>query len=173
MKEAWHADREDRRRVRELGDQPQFRRHRHPSEVVVVCPFQIDLDGGGGSLHVVMPYSMIEPLREVLDSGVQSDRAEQDDRWLTLLKDGLQDAEVELTTLLGNGSVSLSEARGSRSPATCCPATSPARPRCSPKACRCSAARSASRAASSAFGTNRNTGAIKTTRGIEINECEE
>ena len=53
-----------------------------PSEVVVVCPFQIDLDGGGGSLHVVMPYSMIEPLREVLDSGVQSDRAEQDDRWL-------------------------------------------------------------------------------------------
>ena len=53
-----------------------------PSEVVVVCPFQIDLDGGGGSLHVVMPYSMIEPLREVLDSGVQSDRAEQDERWL-------------------------------------------------------------------------------------------
>ena len=85
-----------------------------PSEVVVVCPFQIDLDGGGGSLHVVMPYSMIEPLREVLDSGVQSDRAEQDDRWLTMLKDGLQDAEVELTTLLGNGSVSLSEARGSQ-----------------------------------------------------------
>ena len=80
-----------------------------PSEVVVVCPFQIDLDGGGGSLHVVMPYSMIEPLREVLDSGVQSDRAEQDERWLNLLKDGLQDAEVEPTTLLGNGSVSLSK----------------------------------------------------------------
>jgi flagellar motor switch protein FliM len=80
-----------------------------PSEVVVVCPFQIDLDGGGGSLHVVMPYSMIEPLREVLDSGVQSDRAEQDDRWLSMLKDGLQDAEVELTTLLGHGSVSLSK----------------------------------------------------------------
>jgi flagellar motor switch protein FliM len=78
-----------------------------PSEVVVVCPFQIDLDGGGGSLHVVMPYAMIEPLREILDSGVQSDRAEQDDRWLSILKDGVQDAEVELTTLLGNGSVSL------------------------------------------------------------------
>jgi flagellar motor switch protein FliN len=55
-----------------------------------------------------MPYSMIEPLREVLDSGVQSDRAEQDDRWLSILKDGLQDAEVELTTVLGQGSVQLS-----------------------------------------------------------------
>jgi flagellar motor switch protein FliM len=76
---------------------------------VVVCPFQIDLDGGGGTLHVVMPYSMIEPLREVLDSGVQSDRAEQDQRWLVMLKEGLLDAEVELTTLLGHGSVSLSK----------------------------------------------------------------
>jgi flagellar motor switch protein FliM len=40
---------------------------------------------------------------------VQSDRAEQDERWLNMLKDGLQDAEVELTTLLGNGSVALSK----------------------------------------------------------------
>jgi flagellar motor switch protein FliM len=79
-----------------------------PSEVVVVCPFQIELEGGGGSMHIVMPYSMIEPLREVLDSGVQADRAEQDERWLASLKDGLQDADVELTTVLGGGSVSLS-----------------------------------------------------------------
>jgi len=80
-----------------------------PSEVVVICPFQIDLDGGGGTLHIVLPYSMIEPLREVLDSGVQSDRAEQDERWLASLKDCLQDAEVELTTMLGNGSITLSQ----------------------------------------------------------------
>jgi len=78
-----------------------------PSEVVVVCPFNIELDGGGGFLHIVLPYAMIEPLREVLDSGVQSDRAEQDERWLASLKEGLQDAEVELTTLLGHGSVTL------------------------------------------------------------------
>ncbi len=43
--------------------------------------FSIDIDGAGGDLHVTMPYSMIEPLREILDSGVQSDRVEQDDRW--------------------------------------------------------------------------------------------
>jgi flagellar motor switch protein FliM len=80
-----------------------------PSEVVVVCPFQIELEGGGGSMHIVLPYSMIEPLREVLDSGVQADRAEQDERWLVSLKDGLQDAEVELTTVLGGGSITLSQ----------------------------------------------------------------
>jgi flagellar motor switch protein FliM len=80
-----------------------------PSEVVVVCPFQIELDGGGGQMHIVLPYSMIEPLREVLDSGVQADRAEQDERWLLSLKEGLQDAEVELTTVLGGGSITLND----------------------------------------------------------------
>jgi flagellar motor switch protein FliM len=79
------------------------------SEVVVVCPFQIELEGGGGAMHIVLPYSMIEPLREVLDSGVQSDRGAQDGRWMGSLKEGLQDAEVELTTVLGSGSIRLSE----------------------------------------------------------------
>ena len=107
MKEAWtpiaHID------VEYLNSEinPNFAGIVTPSEVVVICPFQIDLDGGGGALHIVMPYSMIEPLREVLDSGVQADRAEQDERWLASLKDGLQDAEVELTTVLGGGSVPL------------------------------------------------------------------
>src|SRR5690606_39898255 len=52
-----------------------------PSEVLVVSSFHIELDGGGGDMHVTMPYSMIEPLREVLDSGVQSDVDEHDERW--------------------------------------------------------------------------------------------
>ncbi len=43
----------------------------------MITSFHIELDGGGGDLHVTMPYSMIEPLRELLDAGVQSDRVEQ------------------------------------------------------------------------------------------------
>ena len=42
------------------------------------------------SMHVDMPYSMIEPLREVLDSGVQSDRAEHDERWQSTAQGGLR-----------------------------------------------------------------------------------
>jgi flagellar motor switch protein FliM len=88
---------------------PAFANIVSPSEIVVVTSFHVELEGGGGDVHVTMPYAMIEPLREVLDSGVQSDRAEQDERWLASLKEGLQDAEVELTTLLGTGSVRLSK----------------------------------------------------------------
>ena len=44
-----------------------------PSEVVVVSSFHVELDGGGGEMHITIPYSMIEPIREMLDAGLQSD----------------------------------------------------------------------------------------------------
>lgn len=42
---------------------PQFANIVSPTEVVVISTFEIELDGGGGGFHVVMPYSMLEPLR--------------------------------------------------------------------------------------------------------------
>jgi flagellar motor switch protein FliM len=67
-----------------------------PSEVVVVNTFHIELDGGGGELHLTIPYSMIEPIREVLDAGLQSDSDEQDDRWVKALREDVLSAQVEL-----------------------------------------------------------------------------
>lgn len=67
-----------------------------PSEVVVVSTFHVELDGGGGELHITMPYSMIEPIREVLDAGLQSDTDEQDERWVKALREDVLAAKVEL-----------------------------------------------------------------------------
>lgn len=67
-----------------------------PSEVVVVSTFHIELDGGGGELHITMPYSMIEPIREVLDAGLQSDTDERDERWVKALREDILTAKVDL-----------------------------------------------------------------------------
>lgn len=67
-----------------------------PSEVVVVNSFHVELDGGGGEMHLTLPYSMIEPLREVLDAGVQSDIGDQDERWMNSLREEVMAAKVEL-----------------------------------------------------------------------------
>ena len=88
---------------------PHFATIAAPSEVVVVTSFHIELDGGGGNLHITMPYAMIEPLREILDAGVASDRVEKDERWSISMREDLEDADVELTTLLGRTSISLAE----------------------------------------------------------------
>jgi flagellar motor switch protein FliM len=67
-----------------------------PSEVVVVSTFHVELDGGGGEIHITMPYSMIEPIREVLDAGLQSDSDEQDERWVKALREDVLSAKVDL-----------------------------------------------------------------------------
>lgn len=88
---------------------PHFANIVGPTEIVVINSFRIELDGCGGDLHITLPYSMIEPLRDVLDSRVQSDRVEQDERWLHTLREEIEDAEVLVTTVLGRSQLSLAD----------------------------------------------------------------
>lgn len=88
---------------------PQFANIVSPSEVVVVTSFHIELDGGGGDLHVTMPYSMLEPIRELLDAGVQSDRAELDERWTNSLREEMKEAELDVNSTLTTTQISLRE----------------------------------------------------------------
>ena len=67
-----------------------------PSEVVVVSTFHVELDGGGGEMHITLPYSMIEPIREVLDAGLQSDTDDQDERWVKALREDVMEARVDM-----------------------------------------------------------------------------
>lgn len=88
---------------------PQFANIVSPSEVVVVTTFHIELDGGGGDLHVTMPYSMLEPIRELLDAGVQSDRSEVDERWSQGLREEMKEAMVDISSTLVEAQISLRE----------------------------------------------------------------
>jgi flagellar motor switch protein FliM len=88
---------------------PHFANIVSPSEIVVVTSCHVELNGGGGDLHVTMPYSMIEPMRDVLDAGIASDRMEKDSRWSNLLRSEIEDADVQLKTLLGRAHLTLAD----------------------------------------------------------------
>ncbi len=88
---------------------PHFANIVSPTEIVVVTSFHVELDGGGGDVHITMPYAMIEPLRELLDAGVASDRVEHDERWMQALKEEIEDAEVELTTVLCRSRITMQQ----------------------------------------------------------------
>jgi flagellar motor switch protein FliM len=75
---------------------PQFANIVTPSEVLVVSSFHIELEGGSGDFHITIPYSMIEPIREILDAGIQSDAADVDHRWINSLREELKTADVEI-----------------------------------------------------------------------------
>ncbi|GMR21061.1 MAG: flagellar motor switch protein FliM [Gammaproteobacteria bacterium] len=88
---------------------PQFANIVSPSEVVVVTRFQVEMEGGAGDFHVTMPYSMIEPIRDLLVAGVQSDRADIDERWMHALREEMKEAKVELSCTLTETEISLRE----------------------------------------------------------------
>jgi flagellar motor switch protein FliM len=86
---------------------PHFANIVSPSEVVVVTSFKVELEGGGGELHVTLPYSMIEPIRDQLDSGMQSDRMDRDDSWTQSLREEIEEAEVDVIPVLGRSCLTL------------------------------------------------------------------
>ena len=86
---------------------PHFANIVSPSEIVVVSKFHIDLEGGGGDLHVTIPYSMLEPIRDQLDTGIQSDRMGRDERWSLSLREQIKDADVEISTDLARSTITV------------------------------------------------------------------
>ncbi|MGK0501212.1 MAG: flagellar motor switch protein FliM [Oceanicoccus sp.] len=78
-----------------------------PSEVVVVSTFHVELDGGGGDIHITLPYSMIEPIRETLDAGLQTDVDDIDDRWVNSLREDIMSASVSLGCTVAEKEISL------------------------------------------------------------------
>lgn len=78
-----------------------------PSEVVVVSTFHVELDGGGGDMHITLPYAMIEPIRETLDAGMQSDIDDVDERWVKALREDIMDATVGLNGTIAEKEVTL------------------------------------------------------------------
>jgi len=88
---------------------PNFANIVTPTEIVVVSRFHIELEGGGGDIHITIPYSMLEPIKDVLKAGMQSDRADKDERWGQTLRNELEETEVDLVTRMCQSKITLGD----------------------------------------------------------------
>ncbi len=66
-----------------------------PNEVVINTTFLIEFGPIGGALNVCIPYSMIEPIRDLLSNPLQGE-VEVDKRWVKQLTRQVESADVEL-----------------------------------------------------------------------------
>ena len=82
--------------------QPQFANIATPSEIVVATSFTLEIGEATGTIHFCIPYSTLEPIRDVLYSTIQGDSNEPDRRWVNLLKEQIQSANVELVAELAH-----------------------------------------------------------------------
>jgi flagellar motor switch protein FliM len=87
----------------------QFANIATPNEVVVATTFTIELGPVSGEMHFCTPYSMIEPIRDLLTSSLQGETLEMDKRWVRLMTQQIQTAEVEIVADLGTAKASLGD----------------------------------------------------------------
>jgi flagellar motor switch protein FliM len=80
---------------------PHFANIVSPTEIVVVNRLRVEFDDRGGEIHLVLPYSMLEPLKDTLRAGMQSDRQDREERWSQILRNELEESQVEVVTQLG------------------------------------------------------------------------
>lgn len=87
----------------------QFANIATPSEIVISTTFSIEFGGTAADMHICFPYSMVEPIRDLLYSSMQSDQLSTDQRWIVMLRRQLKDAEVEIAAQLASTTVSLGQ----------------------------------------------------------------
>ena len=92
--------------------QPQFATIAIPSEIVVATSFTLDIGEASGTVHFCIPYSTLEPIRDVLFSSAQGDSTEPDKRWVNLMKSQIQSAEVELVVELAKAPATVEQLLG-------------------------------------------------------------
>ena len=87
----------------------QFANIATPSEIVVSTTFSLEFGGTAADMHICFPYSMLEPIRDLLYSTMQSDQLSSDHRWIVMLRKQLKDAEVEIAARLASTTVTLGQ----------------------------------------------------------------
>ncbi|MCD4720241.1 MAG: FliM/FliN family flagellar motor switch protein, partial [Desulfobacula sp.] len=80
---------------------PQFTAIVLPTDLVLVTRFEIELEQSAGNLVVCYPYSMIEPMRNKLSSGVQTEIEEIDTNWRRMIREVILESTVDVKIQLG------------------------------------------------------------------------
>ncbi|RPH26523.1 flagellar motor switch protein FliM [Buttiauxella warmboldiae] len=80
-----------------------------PNDIVVTTPFYIEIGPHRGEFDICIPFSIIEPLREVLTHPPLENSKQEDRQWRNILASQIKDTELELVANLSDISTRLSQ----------------------------------------------------------------
>jgi len=78
-----------------------------PGEAVVVSKFNIECLGGGGQMHIILPYTSLEPIRNLLVAGFHSDNLANDNRFSANLRSEILDVNVQMAANIANANFNM------------------------------------------------------------------
>ena len=79
-----------------------------PGDIVVVSTFQVEFDNGSGMFQVTLPFTMLEPHRDLIDSAVKK-VDDGDQRFRIAMEQQLLETEVNLACRIGTKIIQMSE----------------------------------------------------------------
>ena len=88
---------------------PKFASIVDATDMIVVSPINIRFEGVEGRVDIVIPYSMLEPVRDKLEEGVQNLQGDGDNRWARTLKEEAKNIELNMSVNLLELSISMDE----------------------------------------------------------------
>ena len=109
LEQAWHAVMPVKVEYVRSESNPQFAMVVTSSEIVVVVTLQVILGETAKELYIVYPYSMLEPIKEKLYSGLVSDQVEQNGEWNHRFRERLQDCPLPIAVRLGTATVTVKD----------------------------------------------------------------
>ena len=109
LEKAWQAVMQMKIGYCRTESNPQFAMVVTASEIVVVVTLQVHLGDISREMFIAYPYSMLEPIKEKLYSGLFADNVEQDSSWGSRFKDSLQECDVAMTVQLGTARINVQD----------------------------------------------------------------
>ncbi|KKJ31783.1 flagellar motor switch protein FliM [Enterobacter hormaechei subsp. hoffmannii] len=80
-----------------------------PNDVVVTTPFSVEIGSHRGEFNICIPFSTIEPLRELLSNPPMDNSRHEDSHWRGLLASQMRETELELTARFADIGTRLSD----------------------------------------------------------------
>jgi len=87
---------------------PSFASISAPEDIVMISTINILLEGGSGNIDIVLPYSMIEPVRALLDA-IGGSHHEIDAQWTNALHNAVLNANIDINSILVEKTLSIKE----------------------------------------------------------------
>ncbi|HOF04125.1 MAG TPA: flagellar motor switch protein FliM [Syntrophales bacterium] len=102
LEKAWRGLIELKMEYQRSEVNPQFVYIVSPTDVVVVVNFEVEVEYSSGLMTLCIPYATLEPLREKLQAGFQSEQMEVDRGLMERFRKNILQAEVDLVVELGS-----------------------------------------------------------------------
>lgn len=107
LETSWEAVLQNKVEYVRSESNPQFAMVVTTSDIVIAVTLNLIMGENTRDIFIVYPYSMLEPIKDKLYSGLVSDQVEQDGSWNKKFRDSIDECMVPVTVRLGDATVTV------------------------------------------------------------------